>query len=106
MTIRIELPPDEERAFVDRARLSGQDATQFARQIIRERLATLAAGSDPPAAHQNPQGLETLIDRDFVADCAPRPGEQVPTIEEVREALAKIPGSMAEEIIADREDRF
>lgn len=106
MTIRIELPPDEERALIDRARLSGQDPAQFARQIIRECLASPGAGSDLPTVRRARHGWEALIDGDFVADCALRPGEQAPTIEEVREALAKIPGSLAEELIADREDRF
>jgi hypothetical protein len=39
-------------------------------------------------------------------DCARQDSGDAPTIEEVRELLAKIPGSLAEEIIADREDRF
>jgi len=102
MTIRIDLPPEEEQAFIDRARLSGQDPVQLDRQIIRDCLASSPAVDARQAQH----GLEALIDRDFIADCARDPGERVPTIEEVRESLAKIPGSLAEEIIADREDRF
>jgi predicted DNA-binding antitoxin AbrB/MazE fold protein len=31
--------------------------------------------------------------------------QQVPTIEEVRSVLSKIPGSLVDDVIADREDR-
>lgn len=106
MTSRIELLPEEERAFIDRARLNDQDPAQFARQVIRDCLASWSSGSTLLEGRQASPGLEALIDSDFVADCARGHGERVPTIEEVRKILARIPGSLAEEIIADREDRF
>ena len=51
-------------------------------------------------------GLEDLIDHQFVADCARDNELDIPTIEEVRQDLAKIPGSLAQDIIAECEDRF
>ncbi len=106
MTIQIDLQPDEERALLDRARLSGQDPVQYARQIIRQCIASPPDESALVRAARAETAVEDLIDDEFVSACAPRQGEPVPTIEEVRAALAKIPGSLAEEIIADREDRF
>jgi hypothetical protein len=49
---------------------------------------------------------DDLIDHEFIADRARQQGHEVPTIEKVREILAKIPGSLAEEIMTGREDRF
>ena len=38
--------------------------------------------------------------------CAEQAGEQVPSLEEVRQSLSKIPGSMADVVIAERDERF
>ena len=38
--------------------------------------------------------------------CADQAGEQVPSLEEVRRTLSKIPGSMADVVIAERDERF
>jgi hypothetical protein len=99
MTIDIELTPDEERILLEQARLSGQDPAQYAREIVRGRISQ--ASSSAPSA-------EDLIDYEFVADCAreSKAPEDIPTIEEVRVILAKVPGSFAQDIIEDREDRF
>jgi hypothetical protein len=48
-----------------------------------------------------------LLDDEFVADCEREVVVQdIPSIDEVRRRLARIPGPLAREIIADREDRF
>jgi predicted DNA-binding antitoxin AbrB/MazE fold protein len=47
---------------------------------------------------------EDLLDSEFVRYCETQADDTI-TIEQVRSALAKIPGSMAEEIIRGREDR-
>lgn len=36
MTINIELKPDEERALLERARLSGRDPAQYVQKLIRD----------------------------------------------------------------------
>jgi predicted DNA-binding antitoxin AbrB/MazE fold protein len=47
---------------------------------------------------------DELVDSEFLADCQTLADDTV-TLEQVRAALAKIPGSMAEQIIRDRDDR-
>jgi hypothetical protein len=106
MTIHIELEPEEERAFLERARLSGRDPVEYARQIIRDHFVNLYLETAPEEATPLKLTIEDFIDHEFVEYCARQSEEDVPTIEEVREILAKIPGSLAEDIIADREDRF
>ena len=100
MTIQIELKAEEERAFL-KHRQSGRDPAQFTQQTIRDHI-----GSPPHDIEQAGTTLDELIDDAFVAACAGPDGEDVPTIEQVREILAKVTGSYAEDIIADREDRF
>jgi predicted DNA-binding antitoxin AbrB/MazE fold protein len=38
--------------------------------------------------------------------CAAQAGEPVPSLEDVRRMLSKIPGSMADVVIAERDERF
>ena len=45
-------------------------------------------------------------DEDLRKWCAERAGEQVPSLEDVRRTLSKIPGSMADVVIAERDERF
>ncbi len=47
---------------------------------------------------------EELVDSEFLADCQGMADDSV-TLEQVRAALSRIPGSMAEQIIRDRDDR-
>jgi len=48
---------------------------------------------------------ESWLDTECLAACAGEADDAV-TLEEVREALAKIPGSLTEDFIAEREDRW
>jgi hypothetical protein len=106
MMIPIELEPDEERALLERAQVCGQDPEQYARQIIRDHIRSLPRETTQKPATPAKPTLEDLIDHEFIADCARQNSEDAPTIEQVRQTLAKIPNSLAEEIIEDREDRF
>ena len=45
-------------------------------------------------------------DEDLRQWCAEQAGEKVPSLEEVRQSLSKIPGSMADVVIAERAERF
>ena len=47
---------------------------------------------------------EELVDSEFLADCEALADDDV-SLEQVRAALAKIPGSLAEQVIRDRADR-
>lgn len=99
MTIRIELEAEEERAFLEQARLSGQGPDQYAQSIIRDHL---AIGAFAPLPEKRPM-IKDLVE----AGRRPRrSGDKIPSIEEVRAALAGISCSMAEAIITEREDRF
>jgi hypothetical protein len=108
MTINIELKPDEERALLDRARLSGRDPAQYVQKLIRDDIqAILRSSGRDEASAEGAAALDPLIDHEFVAECEREiEGKDIPTIEEVRQMLSKIPGSLAQEIIAEREDRF
>jgi predicted DNA-binding antitoxin AbrB/MazE fold protein len=51
--------------------------------------------------------LEPLIEDDDVRQwCAEQAGERIPSIDDVRRMLSKIPGSMADVVIAERDERF
>ena len=51
--------------------------------------------------------LEPFVeDEDLRKWCAKRFGEQVPSLEDVRRTLSKISGSMADVVIAERDERF
>jgi hypothetical protein len=108
MTINIELQPEEERALLERARISGRDLAGYIHQLLQGHLRTPKSASDEP---EGPNGgapaLEELIDYEAIESCAREvEGKDVPSIEEVRQMLSKIPGSMAQVVIAEREDRF
>jgi len=56
--------------------------------------------------------IDDLIDWEYLAELEAELEEElaedptpIPTIEEIREMMSSIPGNMAAEIIADREDR-
>ncbi len=52
--------------------------------------------------------LASLIDQEFFKTAAEhvRNGKRVPTLEEVRTMLSKLPGSLSADIISEREDRI
>ena len=105
MTIHIELNPTKN---VHSASVRGANGWEpdNAHEIIRDHIGNPPDGVAQQEATHATLKLEDLIDHEFIASCARPSGGEVPTIEEVRESLAKIPGSLAEDIIADREDRF
>jgi hypothetical protein len=106
MTINIELTPDEERALLERARLSGREPAQYAQQIIRNHISTSSEGTIQEGASAAKPTPEDFIDHEFVAYCEREADESV-TLEEVLEATSKIKDSMARVIIEEeRADRF
>jgi predicted DNA-binding antitoxin AbrB/MazE fold protein len=54
----------------------------------------------------NDDPLSDLLDTEFIEWCARKSKGDVPSIEEARQILSKIKGSMADVIIAEREERF
>ncbi len=100
MTINIELKPDEERALLERARLSGRDAGQYVQKLIRDHIQV------PPHGSAGNAILDDLIDHEFVAYCEIEADDSV-TLEEVLKATSKIKDSMARVIIEEeRADCF
>lgn len=56
---------------------------------------------------ENGAELEPFVeDEDLRQWCAEEAGEHVPSLEDVRQMLSKIPGSMADVIIAERDECF
>jgi hypothetical protein len=54
-----------------------------------------------------PLELEPFVGDDDVRQwCAEQAGEHVPSLEDVRQMLSKIPGSIADVVIAERDERF
>ncbi len=86
------------------ARRGDELAGRRVRLTVLDELTTPAAHERATAAKPIP---EDLIDVEFVADCEKKSdGQDIPSIDEVRHRLAKIPGSLAQETVANREDRF
>jgi hypothetical protein len=50
------------------------------------------------------EGDEPVLDEEFIESCAPEDGQEA-TIEEVRQALSSIPGSLSDDIRAERDRR-
>ncbi len=69
-------------------------------------MATERAADTRDETHRATAVLDEWLDLEFEAFCA-REGDEDVTLDEVREATASIPGSMAQAIIDDeRADRF
>jgi putative addiction module CopG family antidote len=93
--MNVRLNRDLERFVRDQVR-SGRFRSEGA--VIEAALASLRGEESP--------GLEAMIDHEFEAYCA-REGDDRISLEEVLEATAEIPGSMAQAIIdEERADRF
>jgi len=50
--------------------------------------------------------LADLLDTEFMEWCSRKSAGDVPSIEKVRQMLSKIKGSMADVVIAERDERF
>ena len=56
---------------------------------------------------ENGAELEPFVEDDDVRQwCAEQVGQYVPSLEDVRQMLSKIPGSMADVVIAERDERL
>jgi putative addiction module CopG family antidote len=95
------------REFVRRKVESGQFPSEEAvlQEAVRRFHQEDQKGGHTSDAEQAPP--DDLIDQEAIAYCAREvEGKDVPSIEEVRRMLSKIPGSMAQAVIEEREDRF
>ena len=64
--------------------------------LREQQLVTITVSDEAPT--------EPWLDAEYLASCAQQADDDV-SLEEVRAALAKIPGSLTEDFIAEREDR-
>lgn len=107
MTINIELGPEEERALLERARMSGRDLAGYVRRILQEHIRPPGQGSgQDEAADEVTPTLEDLIDYEAIASCEKEADDSI-TLAEVRAATSKIKDSMARVVIEEeRAERF
>ena len=86
----LTIPDDVHRALAARAAEQNTTADELAARLLSADLAARP---------------ESVFDTEYEAECA-ADTSPVPTMEEVHAIMAKIPGSLAADIIADREERF
>lgn len=114
----IELSPEQKQIIAERATRNGkpwQTVLQEAIAPTSERTAQPANGTSQPvekrASAQPPPGFDK--DTEFLALCmeelreieAAQRSSKKPSIEDARRILAKVPGSMLDDINEDRGDR-
>jgi hypothetical protein len=101
MTIHIELAPDEERALLEQARVSGRDLAGYIHQVLRDhlRIPPRPTGRDR-STNGAPPTLGDLIDDDAITSCE-READDGVSLEEVRAATSTIKDSMARVVIED-----
>lgn len=86
----LTIPDDVHRGLAARAAEQNTTVDELAARLLAADL-----GGRP----------ESIFDTEYEAECA-ADTSPVPTMEEVHAIMAKIPGSLAADIIADREERF
>jgi hypothetical protein len=107
MTINIELRPEEERALLERARMSGRDLAGYVHQILHEHIHTPEHDSGQDEAVDEAKfTLEALLDYEAVASCEKEADDSI-TLEDVRAGTSTIKDSMARVVIEEeRAERF
>jgi intein-encoded DNA endonuclease-like protein len=91
MTLTIKLDEATESRLRAKAQAEGTPVEALAAKLI-------ATSTEPAAAS------ESLLDDDYHAECELDPSLET-TLDEVRTALSKIPGSLTSEFLAERDER-
>ena len=99
MNATITIPADLEQQILGKAQAGGQKFEEFALNALRQALATPALLSTPG------DDDAPLLDVEYMAACAQDADPSI-TLASVRQILAKIPGSLADDLIAERDERF
>lgn len=107
MSMTITLPTGLETRVKEAAARIGRDASQFVIDTLEQSFISGTPGAEEriSSAHQpNGVSVESLLDWDYITECAAEANPSV-TLEEVRQALSKIPGSMTDDFRAERDER-
>lgn len=96
MSLTITLPAELEIKVTEAAALRGRQPLEFVFDALNNALQTNNAAAE---------SLEYWLDWDCIRETAEEADPTV-TLQSVRHALSKIPGSMSEAIILEREERF
>ena len=94
MSIRLTLPVEVEKRIRQQATEAKKPIEEVARGLIMQGLSS-----------QHPQGDDSFLDVEFMNACKQQADPSV-TLKDVRRILAKIPGSLAEAVNEEREERF
>lgn len=97
MSATITIPADLEQQVLGKALASGQPLEEFVLNTLRKAVTTASATN----------GLidDSWLDIEYMTACA-READSSVTLESVRRILAKLPGSLADDISAERDERF
>jgi hypothetical protein len=94
MTVTIDVSPEIEKKLHALAAQAGQSVEKYLQQLVESK----ALGENSPTRAQ-----ETYLDTEFLQRCAGEADASV-TLEGVRQALSKIPGSMTADFMAERDE--
>lgn len=94
MSLTITLPAELEAKVTEAAARDGRQPFDYILDAINHAVQANHGAS-----------LDEMLDWDCIQE-AQAVADPTVTLEDVRKALSKIPGSMAEAIIAEREERF
>jgi len=97
MSATITIPADLEQQVLGKALASGQPLEEFVLNTLRKAVTAASATN----------GLidDSWLDVEYMATCA-READSSVTLESVRRILAKLPGSLADDISSERDERF
>ena len=98
MSATITIPADLQQQILLRATSSGQRHEEFVLNALRK------AVESPVPLSPNGVADEAWLDVEFMNACAKEADPSV-TLEAVRQILAKLPGSLADDISAERSER-
>ena len=96
MSLTITLPPELEIKVTEAAARRGRQPLEYVFDALNNAVQSNITATD---------SLEYWLDWDCIREMAAEADPNV-TLESVRRALAKIPGSMSEAIILERDERF
>ncbi len=99
MSATIIIPAELEQQILGKASASGQKLEEFVLSTLRKAITT------PLQPTANGATDDSWLDIEYMAACTKEADSSV-TLDSVRRILAKIPGSLADDIIAERDERF